>query len=379
MKYVALVLALLSSATISALAQPPEITPSRIVDINGAGVPDVTITEMSRCNSSTPPFDATATKTYVTDAFGFFSWPAPGAPGGGSQCANSVSFVFTLSKEGYTFTRVNFTYKRNPSFPGQPPASDTRLPLIYASTAPVWTSVSAASFTANENGALTTGMIAAGFGSGLAETTESAGAVLPEILANRRILVRDSAGVEKAARLFFASPTQLNYLMPEGLQNGAMVVKLMSSANELIKVDLGSFESVAPGVFTANFDGAGVPAAIVTRVKPGNVQTVEPVAQIDVAQSRFVPLPIDLGPDTEFVVLTLFGSGWRQFGTLSNTKVTIGGVDCPVEYVGLQPTFDGTDQINARLPRALISKGEVDVKVSFADRYFANTVKLNFK
>lgn len=90
-------------------------------------------------------------------------------------------------------------------------------------------------------------------------------------------------------------------------------------------------------------------------------------------------MPIDLGPETEFVVLSLFGTGWRQFGTLSNTRVAIGGVDCPIEYVGLQPTFFGVDQINARLPRALIGKGDLDVKVSFADRVFANTVKLNFK
>jgi hypothetical protein len=134
MKNLVLVLALLLSATIPALAQT-SIKQSRIVDING--------------------------------------------------------------KEGFTFTsRGQFGYKPGPGvFPG--PGStpfDTRLPLIYASTAPVWTSVSAASFGANENRALTTGMIAAGFGSGLAEFTESTGAVLPETLANRRILVRDSAG-----------------------------------------------------------------------------------------------------------------------------------------------------------------------------------------
>jgi len=279
MKKLVLVLALLLSATIPALSQTNPIQ-SRIVDLSGVSMPDVTITEMSRCTSSTPPTDASATKTYVTDANGNFSWPA----------------------------------------------------------------------------------------------------LLPETLANRRILVRDSAGVEKPARLFFVSPTQINYLMPEGLQNGAMVVKLMSSANELIKADLGRFESIAPGVFTANSDGGGVPASFVTRVQPGNVQTTEPVAQLDVAQSRFVPLPIDLGPETEFVVLTLFGTGWRQLGSLPNTKVTIGGVDCPVEYVGPQPTFFGVDQINARLPRALISKGEVDVKVSFfIDLDFTNTVKLSFK
>ncbi|MCI0388178.1 MAG: hypothetical protein MOB07_05340 [Acidobacteria bacterium] len=382
MKNLVLVLALLLSATIPALAQ--NITQSRIVDINGAGVPDVTIAEMSQCASNIPPFIATAKINYVTDANGNFSWPKSAPSGGGSSCAQTVIYSFSMMKEGYTFTRRNFGYRPFDT----PPATlsfDTRLPLIYASNAPVWRSVSAASYDANPSAsddlraALTTGMIAAGFGSGLAEFTEFTGAELPETLANRRILVRDSAGIEKPARLFFVAPTQINYLMPEGLQDGAMVIKLMSDSNELIKVDLGLFGITSPGVFTANSDGGGVPAAFVTRVKPGNEQFTEPVAQLDVAQGRFVPLQIDLGPETEFVVLTLFGTGWRRFGSLANTKVTIGGVDCPVEYVGLQPNFLGVDQINARLPRALIGKGEVDGRVTFAGRAFTNTVKLNFK
>ena len=51
MKKPVLVLALLLSATIPALAQLSPIQ-SRIVDLNGVGVPDVTITEMARCNSA---------------------------------------------------------------------------------------------------------------------------------------------------------------------------------------------------------------------------------------------------------------------------------------------------------------------------------------
>src|SRR5262249_33647841 len=209
-------------------------------------------------------------------------------------------------------------------------------------------------------------MILAGFGVDLAATTETAAGSLPTTLAGRKLLVKDSAGVEKAAKLFFVSPAQTNYIVPEGLADGLAQIRLVDENNNLIKTGLAEIRKVSAGVFTANSDGQGVPAAIITRVKPGNVQTIEPVAQLDAAQSRFVPLPIDLGPETVFVVLTLFGTGWRQFGALSNTKVTIGDVDCPVEYVGLQPTFDGVDQINARLPRALIGKSDVDVKDSFA-------------
>ncbi|MCI0746677.1 MAG: hypothetical protein L0Y58_14850 [Verrucomicrobia subdivision 3 bacterium] len=90
---------------------------------------------------------------------------------------------------------------------------------------------------------------------------------------------------------------------------------------------------------------------MITRVRPGNVQTVEPVAQFDEAQRRFITLPIDLGPETEFVVLSLFGTGWRQVDSARDVMVKIGGVECPVEYVGNQPTIEGLDQINVRLPR----------------------------
>src|SRR5262249_21173223 len=96
-------------------------------------------------------------------------------------------------------------------------------------------------------------------------------------------------------------------------------------------------------------------------------------------QRKFVPLQIDLGPEAEFVVLTLFGTGWRQFGLLSNTKVTVGGVECPVEYVGKQPTFEGLDQINERVWLSLNGNGNVYFIVSFCPRIPINAVRLKFK
>src|SRR5262245_42527402 len=115
MKNLVLVLALLLSATIPALAQT-NTNQSRIIDINGVGVPDVMITERSSCASATPPTDASATKIYFTDANGNFRWPAIGLPGGGSQCAVTVSYGFILSKEGFTFTsHGQFGYKPGPA------------------------------------------------------------------------------------------------------------------------------------------------------------------------------------------------------------------------------------------------------------------------
>ncbi|MGH9844880.1 MAG: hypothetical protein ACREEM_39695 [Blastocatellia bacterium] len=51
---------------------------------------------------------------------------------------------------------------------------------------------------------------------------------------------------------------------------------------------------------------------------------------------------------------------------------------CSVEYAGKQPTLAGLDQINARLPRILIGKGEVELYVRIQGRE-ANVTTLKFK
>ncbi len=77
-------------------------------------------------------------------------------------------------------------------------------------------------------------------------------------------------------------------------------------------------------------------------------------------------------------MLTLFGTGWRGLNSPANVSVKIGGIDCPVEYAGSQPTLEGLDQINARLPRALIGKGDVEVEVK-NENTTANIVQLKIR
>jgi uncharacterized protein (TIGR03437 family) len=79
------------------------------------------------------------------------------------------------------------------------------------------------------------------------------------------------------------------------------------------------------------------------------------------AQNRFVAAPIDLGPEGEQVILILFGTGFRLRSSLSATWLSIGGVNVEVLYAGAQGDFVGLDQVNARLPRSLIGRGEVNV------------------
>ncbi|MBI3426604.1 MAG: hypothetical protein HY011_27055 [Acidobacteria bacterium] len=189
--------------------------------------------------------------------------------------------------------------------------------------------------------------------------------------------VRDSAGVERPAPLFFVAAGQVNYLLPAGTAAGAATVTITSGSGKLA---LGAVRiaAVAPGLFAANANGQGVPAAVALRVR-GEVQTFEPVARFDSVAGRFVTAPIDLGPEGDQVILLLFGTGLRGRSALAAVTCTMGGVSVPVSFAGAQGDLVGLDQINVGpLPRALAGRGEVDL-VLLVDGKTANTVRVNLK
>lgn len=141
-----------------------------------------------------------------------------------------------------------------------------------ASASAVVTSVSAASFAA---GPLARDVIAAAFGANLALSTVEAPSgrlPLPEELADTRVRLRDSAGAERSAGLFFVSPSQINFLIPPETANGAVTLSVVRGGTV---VDQGAIqlENVAPGLFTANANGQGVPVAFFIRVAPNGAQT----------------------------------------------------------------------------------------------------------
>jgi uncharacterized protein (TIGR03437 family) len=93
-------------------------------------------------------------------------------------------------------------------------------------------------------------------------------------------------------------------------------------------------------------------------------------------------VPIDLGPDlgpaSDQVFLILFGTGWRFRSAPSAATCGIGGLNSEVLFAGAQGDFVGLDQMNIRLARALIGRGEVDLVVNVEGRV-ANTVRINIK
>lgn len=236
-------------------------------------------------------------------------------------------------------------------------------------------SVSAASF----NGAtLASESIASAFGSRLATTTKAATATpLPSALSGSNVVVKDSAGGERAAPLFFVSPTQINFLVPPGTTNGPATI-IATSGDGTLSVANTEIATVAPGLFSAGATGRGIAVAIVQRVKADGSSKYEPIARFDTTLNQYVAIPIDLGLPTDQVFLVLFGTGFRFRSNLSSVSVKIGGADAQVLFADATTDFYGLDQANVRLPRALIGRGDVNIVLT-VDGKSANTVTASIK
>lgn len=250
---------------------------------------------------------------------------------------------------------------------------------VYRITNPNATAVAATSVSAaNYRSPLASESIAAVFGSELAVVTlPNAGGTLPTSLGGTQITVTDSAGTSRLSPLFFVSPTQANYLIPAGTVAGTATVTITSWSGALSRGTV-QINPVAPGLFTANSSGRGVPAAVAERILANGSRSTVPVAAFDATQSQFVPLPIDLGTATDQVFLAAFGTGFRNRSALTAVTATIGGTPAEVTYAGPQNDFIGLDQANLRIPFSLAGRGEVDVVLT-VDGLMANTVRINIK
>ena len=204
--------------------------------------------------------------------------------------------------------------------------------------------------------------IASIFGNDLsAQTTQAPGLPLPSTLGGVAVNVKDSAGLKRSAPLIFVSPTQINFVIPQGTAPGTATFTVAGGAASAVAT--ASVQTVAPALFSMNGNGQGVAAATAIRTQAGNPQFQAPVSVFSCGASGCVPVPIDVGLDTP-VFLTLYGTGIRNRSSLANVKVTINGIDVPVLYAGPQPEFPGLDQVNVGLTLSLRESGESNVIVT---------------
>jgi uncharacterized protein (TIGR03437 family) len=232
------------------------------------------------------------------------------------------------------------------------------------------TSVSAASYTAP----LASEQIVAAFGTNLAPSAQAAATVpLPTALAGVTVKLSDGTR-EWPAPLFFVSPGQINYLIPAGIPNGQVTVT-MTNGN-FVSAELITIAATSPGLFSVNANGRGLAAAEILRLSSDGTLRYEPVARFDATTNQFVAVPIDLSSITDQVVLVAYGTGIR--GRSALPTATIGGAAAEVLYAGAQGSLAGLDQVNIRLPRTLIGRGNVDIALT-VDGKAVNLVGVNVK
>jgi uncharacterized protein (TIGR03437 family) len=216
--------------------------------------------------------------------------------------------------------------------------------------------------------------IASIFGVGLAGTTDSAPTQPPpESLGGVNITVKDSAAVSRLAGIYYVSPNQLNFVVPEETAPGiaSFTVHGQGTTDAVLSAEV---VTAAPSLFTADSSGSGVAAATAIRLIAGQ-QFPAPV--FDCAGGACSAIPILLGVDTP-VYLSLYGTGIRNRSSLANVTCTIGGMAVPVEYAGPQPQYAGLDQVNVLLTLGLRGAGETDLAVT-VDGRASNPVRVSIQ
>ncbi len=231
--------------------------------------------------------------------------------------------------------------------------SATARKFTRTGTARLLAATSAASYQANQSAP---GAIIAIFGTALANATMVASTLpLPTEIGGTVARIN---GV--AAPLFFVSPGQLNVLVPDDTALGNAVIEVEQNRVVQARGAL-TLNRITPGIFTANAQGKGAPAALGTR---------DGVNFYEIGNANGTPNPINIG---DFLVL--FGTGLRA-SNKDIAQVTIGGKAATVLFAGAQGQLAGLDQLNVQIPSGI--NGLVDTTLTINGRT-ANTVKLQVR
>jgi uncharacterized protein (TIGR03437 family) len=171
--------------------------------------------------------------------------------------------------------------------------------------------------------------------------------------------------------LFFVSPNQINYQIPEGTLSGPAAV-VVRAGDGTISQGVVNVTNVAPGVFTRLATGLGAPSAVAsTDGQTFNILTSNADGSaVELQAGYFVSL---FGTGLRFVSVNTTVSPVTPNATIS----ACGGTINPM-FVGAQGTLVGVDQVNFQIPQSCAGKGDIDVFVT-ADGRNSNTVKMKVK
>jgi len=213
--------------------------------------------------------------------------------------------------------------------------------------------------------------IASLYGTNLSTGTETASMLpLPSILAGATIAVTDSAGASRQSSLYYVSPQQINFEIPQGTAAGVATLQVNTGSAQL--TGTAPIQTVAPSIFTF---ASNIAAAYTITYGPDN-QPQPPVPVATCTPTVCTPTPIPR-PAGSRVFLMLFETGIRNA-----TAVTCSVDDAgpfPVAYAGPQGVDVGLDQVNVEITAIAHNPGAdetLDRLYIVADGWVSNTVNI---
>jgi uncharacterized protein (TIGR03437 family) len=159
-----------------------------------------------------------------------------------------------------------------------------------------------------------------------------------------------------AARLIYVSPSQINFLVPNGVAIGENVEFSINNKGVVSKGKI-KVLSGQPGIFTTTQDGKGLGAIA--------CQLVLKDADGNTTSNTYPAPPCETSAERKESYLLFFGTGFRFADVASVTvQITRGETttDLVPVYAGSQNQFPGLDQINLLLPTDFTA-GTVKVKI----------------
>ena len=185
----------------------------------------------------------------------------------------------------------------------------------------------------------------------------------PTTLNGIQVQLIDATGTARLAPLLVVAPGQVNFLLPETISPGPVLINLLRQGLAVAS-GLSNIQTTTPGLFSADGTGRGLAAGTALRLSTSDSNPTTPLTSV-------IPMT-----DAEPVYLSLYGTGIRKRRDLAGVTATVGGLPVPVLYAGPQSDLPGLDQINlGPLPPALKGRGELPV-VILIDGVEANTVHI---
>lgn len=225
------------------------------------------------------------------------------------------------------------------------------------------TSVRVVSAASLQESGVSPGSLISLYGTSISDRTEQAeSADFPLELAGVSVEIRQGDDAEsRKLPLLFASPSQVNALLPDDISPGLVSLKVNRTGADALEAE-SYLENRAPGIFFVKHEDNDYAAATILRVRADGSTANETLVKEDPESGQLVPQPVQFGSPDDQLYLSLYGTGLGNAGADAIT-VRVDSENPTALFAGPQGETPGLNQINIPLAHSLSTKEKVTIQV----------------